>query len=56
MSIETAKINILYTSDIHGHVLPVLYGTNEPAVIGLAKYSTVVKEFRAKNKKEYYCS
>ncbi|RDW17160.1 bifunctional metallophosphatase/5'-nucleotidase [Oceanobacillus arenosus] len=49
MTNKTATIDILYTSDIHGHVLPVLYGTNEEAEVGLAKYATVVKETRAKN-------
>ncbi|AXI08026.1 bifunctional metallophosphatase/5'-nucleotidase [Oceanobacillus zhaokaii] len=50
MTNKTAKVNILYTSDIHGHVLPMLYGTSKKADIGLAKYATVVKESRARNK------
>ena len=42
-------LTILYTSDIHGHVLPINYGTNEPEARGLVKYATVVK----RAKKEY---
>ncbi|WP_188456859.1 bifunctional metallophosphatase/5'-nucleotidase [Virgibacillus oceani] len=47
---HTAKITLLYTSDVHGNALPIMYGTNEPADIGLAKYSTVVKQARSDNK------
>lgn len=43
------SIKIIYTSDVHGHVLPLHYGTNEKADHGLAKYATVVKQKR----KEY---
>lgn len=45
---DRAKLTILYTSDVHGNALPIKYGTNEPADIGLAKYATVVKEAREK--------
>lgn len=44
--LQTAKITLLYTSDIHGNAMPILYGTNEKADIGLAKYASVVKEIR----------
>jgi len=42
-------IKILYTSDVHGHALPINYGTNEQAELGLAKYATLVKHTREKN-------
>jgi 2',3'-cyclic-nucleotide 2'-phosphodiesterase/3'-nucleotidase len=47
---NTAEITILYTSDIHGHAMPLLYGTNEAADLGLAKYATVVKRAKKKYK------
>ena len=40
------KLTLLYTSDIHGNAMPILYGTNEAADIGLAKYATVVAQAR----------
>ncbi|WP_067730292.1 bifunctional metallophosphatase/5'-nucleotidase [Oceanobacillus damuensis] len=42
-------MTLLYTSDIHGNAMPVLYGTNEKADIGLVKYASVVKEARQKS-------
>lgn len=44
-----ATIKILYTSDVHGHALPIHYGTNEHADLGLAKYATIVQKKREKN-------
>ncbi|GAA0447452.1 bifunctional metallophosphatase/5'-nucleotidase [Virgibacillus salarius] len=49
MQNNTAKLTILYTSDVHGHVMPIHYGTNEKANLGLAKYATVVKQTRKKS-------
>lgn len=49
MQTETAKVTLLYTSDVHGNAMPILYGTNERADIGLAKYATVVKQARKKD-------
>ncbi|RLL42124.1 bifunctional metallophosphatase/5'-nucleotidase [Oceanobacillus piezotolerans] len=43
-----SEITILFTSDVHGHALPILYGTNEKAELGLVKYATAVKEARRK--------
>ena len=45
----TAKITLLYTSDIHGNAMPILYGTNEQSDIGLSKYATIVKKTRQEN-------
>lgn len=47
---NTATIKLVYTSDVHGNVLPVLYGTNEHADLGLAKYATAVQKVRQENK------
>lgn len=47
---NTEEVTLLYTSDIHGHASPLLYGTNEEADLGLAKYATVVKQAKDKYK------
>lgn len=46
---DKTTITILYTSDVHGHAMPIIYGTNEPADLGLAKYATAVKNTRKMN-------
>lgn len=42
--IDTANLTILYTSDVHGNALPIIYGSNKPADLGLAKYATIIKQ------------
>nr|WP_212920644.1 bifunctional UDP-sugar hydrolase/5'-nucleotidase [Ornithinibacillus bavariensis] len=42
-------LRIIYTSDIHGNAMPLLYGTNAPSNLGLAKYASIVKQVRAEN-------
>lgn len=44
------KINILVTSDLHGNVLPIHYGSNEYSKVGLAKISTLIKREKTENK------
>lgn len=46
---EELQLKLLFTSDIHGNVLPLIYGTNEHAELGLAKYATVVQQARKKH-------
>ncbi|GAA0287520.1 2',3'-cyclic-nucleotide 2'-phosphodiesterase/3'-nucleotidase [Gracilibacillus halotolerans] len=46
---QKATLKIVYTSDIHGHALPILYGTNEPAELGLIKYASAVRQIREEN-------
>ena len=41
------KITILQTSDIHGSIYPLNYGTNEKADVGLGKLATIIKQERA---------
>ncbi|MDW0117724.1 bifunctional UDP-sugar hydrolase/5'-nucleotidase [Sporosarcina thermotolerans] len=41
------KITILQTSDIHGSIYPLNYGTNEAADVGLGKLATIIKQERA---------
>jgi 2',3'-cyclic-nucleotide 2'-phosphodiesterase / 3'-nucleotidase len=43
-------LKIIYTSDIHGNAMPIVYGTNEPSNLGLAKYASIVKQVRLNNK------
>ncbi|WP_096154926.1 bifunctional metallophosphatase/5'-nucleotidase [Bacillus sp. FJAT-45066] len=43
-------LTILETSDIHGSVMPINYGNNEYAHVGLAKVSTLVARERKNNK------
>ncbi len=47
---EKLKIVILQTSDIHGNIYPLQYGTNERADLGLGKIATLIKRERQKNK------
>src|SRR5699024_7230007 len=43
---KKTSLKILYTSDLHGHALPMDYGTNKHAELGLAKIATAVKNKR----------
>jgi 2',3'-cyclic-nucleotide 2'-phosphodiesterase/3'-nucleotidase len=43
------ELKILFTSDIHGHALPINYGSNTIEPIGLVKYAQVVKELKEKH-------
>lgn len=45
----TCQVTILVTSDVHGHVLPLNYGTNQPEASGLAKIATLIKREKALN-------
>lgn len=49
LGIASEKIKVLYTSDVHGHAMPIIYGSNEEADLGLVKYATIVEEARKKN-------
>ncbi|KAB7707877.1 bifunctional metallophosphatase/5'-nucleotidase [Bacillus aerolatus] len=43
------QLKILETSDVHGAIFPVHYGTNKPAPHGLARLSTFIKSMRRAN-------
>lgn len=43
---KTTEIVILETSDVHGNVFPLNYGTNQPSDVGLAKVATLIKRER----------
>ncbi|QAA30237.1 bifunctional metallophosphatase/5'-nucleotidase [Clostridium manihotivorum] len=49
MNIDNSNITILHTSDIHGNLLPIYYGTNEHRDIGLCKLSTIIKKEKEQN-------
>lgn len=42
-------IQILHTSDIHGHILPINYANNEYQDIGLSKISSLTKNYNKNN-------
>lgn len=46
---DKTSITILFTSDIHGSILPIHYGTNEHTPVGLAAYATIVEQTRAEH-------
>lgn len=46
---EAFNLVILETSDVHGNVLPINYGTNGQAELGLAKIASLIKEEKHKN-------
>ena len=43
------KLKILETSDVHGAIFPIHYGTNKTADHGLARLSTAIKQVREEN-------
>lgn len=44
-----ATLTFLETSDVHGHVMPINYATNEVALLGMARASTYIKRMRKEN-------
>ncbi|TYS15767.1 bifunctional metallophosphatase/5'-nucleotidase [Rossellomorea vietnamensis] len=42
-------LTILETSDIHGNIFPVNYGTNEIQPLGLGKAAAIIKKYGSKN-------
>jgi len=46
---ERTSVTILATTDLHGRILPLNYSNNQPAELGLAKISTLVKQAREKD-------
>ncbi|MBK1809221.1 bifunctional metallophosphatase/5'-nucleotidase [Clostridium sp. YIM B02505] len=49
MNLNNLDLTILHTSDIHGSILPIYYGTNEYRDIGLSKLSSIIKDEKKKN-------
>jgi 2',3'-cyclic-nucleotide 2'-phosphodiesterase/3'-nucleotidase len=41
-----AQVTILQTTDLHGHIYPIDYYTNEPDMNGLAKAATIIRQAR----------
>ncbi|MED1202839.1 bifunctional metallophosphatase/5'-nucleotidase [Heyndrickxia acidicola] len=46
---ENMELVILETSDVHGNIYPINYGTNKAADVGLAKIASLVKNERTRN-------
>jgi 2',3'-cyclic-nucleotide 2'-phosphodiesterase/3'-nucleotidase len=40
------EVSILYTSDVHGNVMPLRYADNQPVESGLAKLATLIKQVK----------
>lgn len=47
MAQQTSSITVLFSSDLHGNVLPINYGANEYSPVGLATYASIVEETKA---------
>jgi 2',3'-cyclic-nucleotide 2'-phosphodiesterase / 3'-nucleotidase len=43
------RLTILETSDVHGSIFPINYGTNELQPLGLAKAATLIKKIQQEN-------
>lgn len=46
---EQFSLTILETSDVHGNIYPITYGTNEETPLGLAKVASIIKQEKLKN-------
>jgi 2',3'-cyclic-nucleotide 2'-phosphodiesterase/3'-nucleotidase len=46
---EKLMLTILETSDVHGNILPINYGNNDNADVGLAKIAALIKKERKNN-------
>ncbi|MBL9206771.1 MAG: metallophosphoesterase, partial [Opitutaceae bacterium] len=46
LSAERAHVTVLSTTDLHGHLYPVDYGTNQPSADGLARVATLIRAAR----------
>ena len=47
--IERARVTVLATTDLHGNLYPIDYGTDQPAARGLAKIATLIRAAEAEN-------
>jgi len=45
----SVRITVLFTSDLHGHILPYDYFSAQPAEFGLAKVGTLIRRVREEN-------
>jgi len=46
---ERTAVTILSTTDLHGRIFPLDYGTNRPANVGLAKLATLIERERTRD-------
>ncbi|OYD07048.1 bifunctional metallophosphatase/5'-nucleotidase [Paludifilum halophilum] len=46
---KEARLTIMSTSDLHGHIMPLDYTDNSPADHGLAKIATLIKQVRERH-------
>ena len=45
-SADRAHVTVLSTTDLHGHIYPIDYGTNQPSADGLARVATLIRAAR----------
>ncbi|ETI68068.1 5'-nucleotidase domain-containing protein [Neobacillus vireti] len=46
---EKMDLVILETSDVHGSIFPINYGSNQSSDVGLGKIASLIKKERVKN-------
>ncbi|HRP05381.1 MAG TPA: hypothetical protein PLV87_10765, partial [Opitutaceae bacterium] len=44
---ERTQVTLLSTTDLHGHIFPINYATNEPSNEGFAKVASLIRKARA---------
>lgn len=44
---ERTQVTLLSTTDLHGHIFPINYATNEPSNEGFAKVASIIRKVRA---------
>lgn len=49
LAMETIDLTLLGTTDVHGHVYPTTYFTEQDKALGLAKVHTLIKKLRSEN-------
>src|SRR5664279_513189 len=49
LAAQQVTVTLLATTDLHGNLVPVDYGTGQPVARGLAKIATLIGEARAGN-------
>jgi 2',3'-cyclic-nucleotide 2'-phosphodiesterase/3'-nucleotidase len=48
-AVESVRVTVLATTDLHGNLYPIDYGTDQPASRGLAKIATLIRAAEAEN-------
>jgi len=46
LAVERVQVTVLSTTDLHGHIYPIDYATNQPSPTGLARVATLIRAAR----------